>query len=106
MASNRKIILSPSHMSGYELQYVQLAISTNWVSSEGINIDEFENSLETYLGEQKQVVALSSGTAAIHFALLLAGVQQGDEVIVPVYTYCAKALACLNMGAKPVMVDV
>ena len=61
----KHITLSPPHLSGNELKYIQLAFENNQISSEGVNIDEFENSLRQYLGHNKQVAALSSGTSGL-----------------------------------------
>jgi dTDP-4-amino-4,6-dideoxygalactose transaminase len=68
-------------MGGNELKYIQEAFDTNWISQSGFNIEEFERSLENYLGENSFVTALSSGTAAIHLALKLLNVEEGDFVI-------------------------
>ena len=73
---NQKIWLSSPHMGGTEQKYVQEAFDTNWVAPLGPNVNEFEKGLEYYIGENKHVAALSSGTAAIHLALILANVQR------------------------------
>ncbi|WP_317131770.1 DegT/DnrJ/EryC1/StrS family aminotransferase [Chryseobacterium sp. SN22] len=75
------IWLSPSYMRVSELQYLQEAFDANWISQAGHNITEFEKSLENYLGENSFVTALSSGTAAIHLALQLLNVGEGNFVI-------------------------
>ena len=72
-----KIWLSSPHMGGSEQKYVQEAFDTNWVAPLGPNVNEFENSLENYLNEDSHVAALSSGTAAIHLALILLGISIG-----------------------------
>ncbi|WP_242134067.1 aminotransferase class I/II-fold pyridoxal phosphate-dependent enzyme [Aestuariivivens marinum] len=100
-----KIRLSPPHMSGNELKYVQKALETNWVAPAGKNIDEFEKDIEAYLGGQLHVTALSSGTAAIHLALVLAGVKPGDEVICQSLTFAASAFPILYQGANPIFID-
>ncbi|WP_372770591.1 DegT/DnrJ/EryC1/StrS family aminotransferase, partial [Lutibacter sp.] len=102
---NKKIYLSPPHISGKEMKYIQQAFDTNWIAPLGPNINEFENTLQTYLGESNHVAALNSGTAGIHLALILAGVTQGDEVLCQSFTYSASANPILYVGAKPVFID-
>lgn len=92
-------------MGGNELKYIQNAFDTNWISQYGSNIDEFERSLENYLGENSFVTALSSGTAAIHLALKLLNVEKGDFVICQSFTFVASANPILYMKAVPVFVD-
>ena len=92
-------------MGGKELDYVREAFETNWVAPLGPNVDAFEADLKTYFGHGKEVVALSSGTAAVHLALLSCGVGPGDEVIVQSFTFCASAHPVTYLGATPVMVD-
>lgn len=82
-----KIWLSPPHMSGREIGYINEAFDSNWISTFGENIDSFESSIETYLKENIKVVALSSGTAAIHLSLILLGVKKEDEVIYQSMTF-------------------
>ncbi|MCT2409553.1 aminotransferase class I/II-fold pyridoxal phosphate-dependent enzyme [Chryseobacterium antibioticum] len=100
-----KIWLSPPHMGGNELKYIQNAFDTNWISQYGSNIDEFENSLEDYLGNNSHVTALSSGTAAIHLALRLLNVEEDDFVICQSFTFVATANPILYLKAVPVFVD-
>ncbi|WP_228377937.1 aminotransferase class I/II-fold pyridoxal phosphate-dependent enzyme [Chryseobacterium luteum] len=100
-----KIWLSPPHMGGSELKYIQNAFDTNRISQYGSNIDEFENSLENYLGHNSFVTALSSGTAAIHLALRLLNVEKGDFVICQSFTFVATANPILYLKAVPVFVD-
>ncbi|MDP3352592.1 MAG: aminotransferase class I/II-fold pyridoxal phosphate-dependent enzyme [Flavobacteriaceae bacterium] len=100
-----KIWLSSPHMGGKEQKYVQEAFDTNWVSPLGPNVTSFENLLKTFLGKDKQVVALSSGTAAIHLALIVAGVQQGDEVLCQSFTFSASANPITYVKATPVFID-
>jgi dTDP-4-amino-4,6-dideoxygalactose transaminase len=92
-------------MGGNELQYIQNAFDTNWISQYGSNIDEFEKSLENYLGNNSFVTALSSGTAAIHLALRLLNVEEGDFVICQSFTFVASANPILYQKAIPVFVD-
>ena len=100
-----KIWLSPPHMGGNEIKYIQDAFDTNWISQYGSNIDEFEKSLENYLGNSSYVTALSSGTAAIHLALRLLNVEEGDFVICQSFTFVATANPILYLKAIPVFVD-
>jgi dTDP-4-amino-4,6-dideoxygalactose transaminase len=103
--SNDRIYLSLARMGGEEQRYIQEAFDTNWVVPLGPNVDAFEKRLEEYLGEGKQVVALSSGTAAIHLGLIQLGVQAGDEVICQSFTFAASANQIKYLGATPVFVD-
>lgn len=105
MKSPKKIWLSPPHMSGHELQYIHQAFQTNWISPFGPNIDAFEEDLESFLNENSKVVALSSGTAAIHLSLLLLNVEKGDEVICQSKTFAASTNPVVYQGATPVFVD-
>ena len=102
---NKKIWLSSPHMGGTEQNYVQEAFDTNWVAPLGPNVSGFENSIQTYLEQNKQVAALSSGTAAIHLALILAGVQSNDEVICQSFTFSASANPIAYLGATPIFID-
>ncbi len=102
---NEKIWLSSPHMGGTEQKYVNEAFDTNWVAPKGPNLDAFEKELQQYLGEKYHVAALNSGTAAIHLALLLAGVQQGDEVLCQSFTFAATANPIVYLKALPVFID-
>ena len=102
---NTKIWLSPPHMCGEELKYVQQAFDTNWIAPIGPNIDAFEHSLAITMGHSKKVVALSSGTAAIHLALVMAGVTRGDEVLVQTHTHNASVNPIIYQGAIPIFID-
>lgn len=99
-----RIPLSNSHLSGKEIVYVEEALKSNELTY-GKNLDLFESSLENYLGENKKVAALSAGTAAIHLALIMAEVRQGDEVICQSFTFSASANPIAYQGATPVFVD-
>lgn len=103
--NNSKIWLSSPHMGGTEQKYVQEAFDTNWVAPLGPNVTGFENSLQSFLGQDKHIAALSSGTAAIHLALILAGVERGDEVICQSMTFSASANPIAYLGAIPVFID-
>lgn len=102
-----RIYLCLAHMSeaGMEQKYIKEAFDTNWVVPLGPNVDGFEEDLEIYIGEGKHVLALSSGTAAVHLSLLACGVGYGDEVIVQSFTFCASAHPITYLGATPVFVD-
>lgn len=102
---NEKILLCLAHMSGKEQQYIQEAFDTNWIVPLGPNVNGFEDDIRAFLGENKEVVALSSGTAAIHLALVYLGVKAGDEVMVQSFTFCASANSVVYQGATPVFVD-
>lgn len=105
--NNKRIYLCLAHMSqeGNEMRFVKEAFDTNWVVPLGPNVDAFEKDLESFVGEDKRVVALSSGTAAVHLALLDSGVEAGDEVITQSFTFCASANPITYLGATPVFID-
>lgn len=100
-----KIWLSSPHMGGKEEEYVAKAFKENWIAPLGPNVNGFEADLETYLGHHKHVAVLSSGTAAIHLALVQLGVTSGDEVICQSFTFCGTTNPILYQGATPVFVD-
>ena len=100
-----RIYLCLAHMSGNEMKYIQEAFDTNWVVPLGPNVNGFEKDLEEFVGEDKRVVALSSGTAAVHLGLLACGVGPGDEVLVQSFTFCASTHPITYLGATPVMID-
>ena len=102
---SKRIYLCLAHMSGVEMSYIQEAFNTNWVVPLGPNVNGFEEDLKKFVGDNKEVVALSAGTAAIHLALLACGVGSGDEVIVQSFTFCASAHPVTYLGATPVFVD-
>lgn len=103
--SNKRIYLCLAHMSGNEMKYIQEAFDTNWVVPLGPNVNGFEKDLEEFVGEDKHVVALSAGTAAVHLALIACGVEPGDEVICQSFTFCASCHPITYLGATPVLVD-
>ena len=102
---DKRIYLCLAHMSGKEQDYIKEAFDTNWVVPLGPNVNAFEEDLERFIGQDKQVVALSAGTAAIHLGLVLLGVKPGDEVICQSFTFCASANPVTYLGATPVFVD-
>lgn len=101
----KRIWLSLAQMGGGEQKYIQEAFDTNWVVPLGPNVNGFENDLVNFLGEDRSVVALSSGTAAIHLGLLQLGVGVGDEVICQSFTFAASANPIKYLGATPIFVD-
>ena len=107
MSERKRIYLCLAHMSdeGLEQKYIKEAFDTNWVVPLGPNVNGFEKDLEAFVGENKRVVALSAGTAAVHLGLLAAGVKPGDEVIVQSFTFCASSHPITYLGATPVFVD-
>lgn len=92
-------------MGGNEQKYVQEAFDTNWVAPLGPNVNGFEQDLENYLGENIHVGALSSGTAALHLALILLGIKSDDEVICQSMTFSASANPIVYLGATPIFID-
>lgn len=99
-----RIYLSPPHMSGNELQYIKSAFESNWIAPLGPNVDAFEKEIAEKTGA-KGAVAVSSGTAAIHLALSLLGVTEGDTVFCSTLTFVASANPILYQGANPVFID-
>ena len=87
------------------MRYIQEAFDTNWVVPLGPNVNGFEEDLKQFVGGDKEVVALSAGTAAVHLALLACGVGPGDEVLVQSFTFCASSHPVTYLGATPVFVD-
>jgi len=102
---NLKIWLSSPHMGGNEQKYITQAFAENEISSFGLNINLFEKNIESYLDEGVKVVGVSSGTAAIHLALILSGVKRGDEVICQSFTFSASANPIIYQGAIPIFID-
>ena len=128
MADRKRIYLCLAHMSdaGLEQKYIKEAFDTNWVVPLGPNVNGFEKDLEAFVNEiphqvrneenpliaasepqslSKRVVALSSGTAAVHLALINCGVKAGDEVCVQSFTFCASSHPITYLGATPVFID-
>ena len=101
---NERIFLSPPHLGELEQKFVADAFATNWIAPLGPHVDAFERELAAYVGGGS-VAALSSGTAAIHLALKLCGVVQGDEVFCSTLTFSATANPIVYQGATPVFID-
>jgi dTDP-4-amino-4,6-dideoxygalactose transaminase len=104
MSNSPKIWLSSPHMGPHEQEYVKEAFATNWIAPLGPHVDGFERDLQDFTGT-KHAAALSSGTAAIHLALVILGVQPGDLVICQSMTFSASSNPIAYLGAKPVFVD-
>lgn len=109
---HERIFLCLAHMSGNELSFIEDAFKDNWVVPMGPNVNGFEQDLEKFINDgdngtplHKSVCCLSSGTAAVHLALLASGVGPGDEVIVQTFTFCASSHPVTYLGAVPVFVD-
>ena len=113
MSNERNMIyLCLAHMSeeGLEQKYIKEAFDTNWVVPLGPNVNAFEDDLKQFVGNdqqgrEKEVVALSAGTAAVHLALIACGVKPGDEVCVQSFTFCASSHPITYLGAMPVFID-
>lgn len=102
---NPRIWLSAPHMGEKELGYVQEAFDTNWIAPLGPHVNAFEQELRQFLRADVGVAALSSGTAALHLALVILGVQAGDEVICQSMTFAASANPIMYQGATPIFID-
>lgn len=102
--NSKRILLSPPHMGGTELTYIAQAFQDNWIAPAGPHIDLLENRLVDFLDQKSQVVALNSGTAAIHLGLQLLGVQKGDVVLCQSLTFIASVNPVLYLGATPVFI--
>ena len=107
MSERKRIYLCLAHMSeaGLEQKFIKEAFDTNWVVPLGPNVNGFEKDLEEFVGQDKRVVALASGTSAVHLSLIACGVKPGDEVIVQSFTFCASSHPITYLGATPVFVD-
>ena len=104
MSDLKRIYLSSPHMSGEEMKYIKEAFDTNWIAPLGPNVDAFEKSLARYCNVD-HAAALSSGTAAIHLALIILGVERGDEVIASTFTFSATINPIVYLGAIPILID-
>jgi dTDP-4-amino-4,6-dideoxygalactose transaminase len=104
MAQSQRIYLSPPHVSNVERDLLLAAFDSNWIAPLGPEVDAFEREFAAAIGCE-HAVALSSGTAALHLAMLLAGVAPGDEVATSTLTFVATANAVHYTGARPVFID-
>lgn len=102
---NPKIWLSSPHMSGNEQKFINEAFNSNWIAPLGPNVSGFEEDISQYLNEGTYVAALSSGTAAIHLALIILNVSRDDIVLCQSKTFSASANPIVYQGAKPVFID-
>ena len=100
-----RILLCKPKMSGREIDYIKAALAEDWAVPLGPDCDAFEHELEKFVGQNKKVAALVSGTAALHLALIACGVGPGDEVMVQSFTFCASTNPIAYLGAIPVFVD-
>ena len=105
MAKKIHLCLARMSEAGLEQKYIQEAIETKWVAPLGPNVDAFEADLRNFVGQGKEVVVLSSGTAAVHLSLIACRVGPGDEVITQTFTFCASSHPVMYLGATPVFVD-
>ena len=103
METTNRIYLCPPHMSGYEMGYIKEAFDTNWIAPLGPQVDAFENEMAQYIN--CRALAVSSGTAALHLALRLLGVEQRDMVFCSSLTFIGSVNPVLYLGAEPVFID-
>ena len=101
---NERIFLSAPHMSGNELKYIEKVFESNYIAPLGEFVDKFEQSIKEYTGV-KNALAVTSGTAAIHLALRVLGIGQGDDVLASTFTFIGSVNAILYQGANPVFID-
>ncbi|MGI5919776.1 MAG: DegT/DnrJ/EryC1/StrS family aminotransferase, partial [Christensenellales bacterium] len=101
---NEKVYLSPPHMNGREMGYIEQAFATNWIAPLGENIDAFEDAVQRYVG-MPHALALSSGTAAMHLAMMSLGIGPGDIVLCADVTFAASCNPIVYQGAEPVFID-
>lgn len=100
-----KILLCKPRMCGREIDFIRAALAEDWAVPLGPDCDAFEHELEAFVGQDRKVAALVSGTAAVHLALIACGVGPGDEVLVQSFTFCASSHPVTYLGATPVFVD-
>lgn len=101
---NKRIFLSPPHMGGNELSYIHEAFESNYIAPLGHNVDAFENQIKAYTGA-KYALALTSGTAAIHLALRVLGIKEGDEVMASTFTFIGSVAPILYERCTPFFID-
>lgn len=103
MKKNR-IFLSAPHMSGNELKYIEKVFQSNYIAPVGEYIDKFEESIKEYT-KTKNALAVVSGTAAIHLALRVLDIKEGDDVLASTFTFIGSVNAILYQGANPIFID-
>lgn len=101
---NKRIFLSAPHMSGNELKYIEKVFQSNYIAPLGEYVNKFEESIKNYTGA-KNALAVTSGTAAIHLALRVLGIREGDEVLASTFTFIGSVNAILYQNAEPVFID-
>ena len=101
---HKRIFLSAPHMSGNELKYIEKVFKSNYIAPLGEYVNKFEESIKTYTGTSN-ALAVSSGTAALHLALRVLGIGQGDDVLASTFTFIGSVNAILYQGANPVFID-
>ncbi len=104
MSDKKRIYLSAPHMGSGEMKYIKEAFDQNWIAPLGPNVDCFEKEISNYIGV-KDTAVLSSGTAAIHLALIILGVGKDDEVITSSFTFSATVNPVIYQGANPILID-
>jgi len=101
---NKKLFLSAPHMSGNELRYIEKVFQSNYIAPLGEYVDRFEESIKNYTGA-KNALAVTSGTAAIHLALRVLGIGEGDDVLASTFTFIGSVNAILYEKANPIFID-
>ena len=99
-----RLFLSAPHMSGNELKYIEKVFESNYIAPLGEYVNKFEESIRNYTGA-KNALALSSGTAAIHLALRILGIKEGDDVLASTFTFVGSVSSILYQNANPVFID-
>ena len=102
--TDKRIYISPPHIGKNEIKYVMQAFESNWIAPIGPNISAFEEDFCRFTG-RKHAVAVSSGTAALHLGLIIAGVKPGDLVLCSTFTFAATVNAIKYQGALPIFID-
>ena len=102
---DKRVHLCLAHPGGEELDFIRKAFEDDWIAPLGPNVDGFEDDLKYFLGGNREVLALSSGTAAVHLGLIGCGVGPGDEVLAQTFTFCASVNPILYQGATPILVE-
>ncbi|QKF73459.1 aminotransferase, DegT/DnrJ/EryC1/StrS family [Aliarcobacter faecis] len=101
---NKRIFLSAPHMSGNELKYIEKVFESNYIAPLGEYVNKFEDSIKNYTGSSN-ALAVTSGTAAIHLALRVLGIKEGDDVMASTFTFIGSINAILYQGANPIFID-